>query len=400
MPVTPGASASAGRLAARSDPAGSESGGSARSGSTSPRSEASPGCGTWYAAGCLPGGSPAGIMHHGRPEQARRSDCRSACWSGSPTARSRSSSRRFATNISRGGVFIRTREPKPVGTAPGPRAAPRQRRDGRPRRGAWSAGSQAEDPAARPPTAPGMGVQFTRPRRRASRAMVERMVTAARRSAGLAPGVAAPAPTRRERPAHTPEPTRAPTPTHARGADRGATPAPAAPAPAAAASFRDARAGRPLRPAPRRSSSGRAGPASRPACRPCPCPSSKPSSARHRHRPRHHQLLRRHREGRQALRHPLARGVQHRPLHRGPQRPPQARGGPPRQGPAPHQPASTRSTARSGWSAAPSTPRWSQEIKSKFSYEIVAGDDGLAAVRLGHDTLTPASRSRPWCCAR
>jgi molecular chaperone DnaK len=29
-----------------------------------------------------------------------------------------------------------------------------------------------------------------------------------------------------------------------------------------------------------------------------------------------------------------------------------------------------------------------QDIKSKFAYEIVAGDDGLSAVRLGHDTLS------------
>jgi molecular chaperone DnaK len=115
---------------------------------------------------------------------------------------------KFAVNISRGGVFIRTRDPKEIGTslrlelllATGEVAL---RAEGVVR---WV---QAEDPAARPPKAPGMGVQFAR-LDEASRSLVERMVTLKERR-GVAPGVASPAAVA-PRPERTPPPTRAPDP--------------------------------------------------------------------------------------------------------------------------------------------------------------------------------------------
>src|SRR5512138_3752913 len=82
---------------------------------------------------------------------------------------------KFAVNISRGGVFIRTRDPKPVGT----RVAFELRlQGGEPvvRGQGVVRWVQAEGGPGRPRTAPGMGVQFTgldAP----SRALVERMVT-------------------------------------------------------------------------------------------------------------------------------------------------------------------------------------------------------------------------------
>src|SRR5512138_1195963 len=131
---------------------------------------------------------------------------------------------RFAVNISRGGVFIRTREPKPVGT----RVSLELKLHGGETviRGEgvvrWI---QAESATARPPAAPGMGIQFTDLDER-SRALVERMVTLKERR-GVAPGVAAPAPAA-QRPLHTPAPTRAPTPVipPPLGPPRNATPAP------------------------------------------------------------------------------------------------------------------------------------------------------------------------------
>jgi molecular chaperone DnaK len=115
---------------------------------------------------------------------------------------------RFASNISRGGLFIRTREPKPVGTLlafelrlHGGETVVRGQGVVR-----WI---QREDPAAHPPTAPGMGVQFLELDAR-SREIVERMVTLRERQ-GVAPGVRTPAPVA-PRPAHTPAPTRAPSP--------------------------------------------------------------------------------------------------------------------------------------------------------------------------------------------
>jgi molecular chaperone DnaK len=131
---------------------------------------------------------------------------------------------RFAVNISRGGVFIRTREPRPVGT--------RLALDLRLQTGEtvirgegvvrWI---QVESPTAHPPTAPGMGIQFTDLDER-SRALVERMVSLKERR-GIAPGVASPAPVA-QRPEHTPAPTRAPSPVipPPRGSAPAATPAP------------------------------------------------------------------------------------------------------------------------------------------------------------------------------
>jgi molecular chaperone DnaK len=130
---------------------------------------------------------------------------------------------RFAVNISRGGVFIRTREPKPVGT----RVSLELKLHGGETviRGEgvvrWV---QAKSAAARPPAAPGMGIQFTDLDEK-SRALVERMVTLKERR-GIAPGVAAPAPVAL-RPENTPAPTRAPTPIlPAPRAPSGGTPAP------------------------------------------------------------------------------------------------------------------------------------------------------------------------------
>jgi molecular chaperone DnaK len=81
---------------------------------------------------------------------------------------------RFSANLTRGGVFIRTREPKPVGTA----VAFELRLAGGEKvvRGEgvvrWV---EAEDPSATPPRVPGMGIQFTR-LDAASQAMVEAVV--------------------------------------------------------------------------------------------------------------------------------------------------------------------------------------------------------------------------------
>jgi molecular chaperone DnaK len=135
---------------------------------------------------------------------------------------------RFAVNISRGGIFIRARDPKPVGTAlafelrlAGGEAVVKGKGIVR-----WV---QAEDPAANPPRAPGMGVQFTE-LDAASRALVERMVEL-REHRGLAPGAAGPAPSA-PRPAFTPPPTRAPTPRIPSPPAPGAAPPTLTPSPA------------------------------------------------------------------------------------------------------------------------------------------------------------------------
>ncbi|HYQ80768.1 MAG TPA: TIGR02266 family protein, partial [Anaeromyxobacteraceae bacterium] len=115
---------------------------------------------------------------------------------------------RYVTNVSRGGIFIRTRDPKPVGTMlnlelrlAGGEAVVRARGVVR-----WVA---KEDHSTSPPTAPGMGVQFLA-LDEASKQVVDRIVTL-REERGLAPGLTTPAPVA-ERPAHTPVPTRAPAP--------------------------------------------------------------------------------------------------------------------------------------------------------------------------------------------
>lgn len=108
---------------------------------------------------------------------------------------------RFATNLSRGGVFIRTRSPKPPGTlvafelklATGETVV----------KGLGTVlWSRAEDPHSNPPVAPGMGVQFT-DLDDASRAIIERVME---RREGRGPAVVAP------RLEGTPPATRAPTP--------------------------------------------------------------------------------------------------------------------------------------------------------------------------------------------
>ncbi len=117
---------------------------------------------------------------------------------------------RFSSNLTRGGVFIQTREPRPVGTAvafelrlsTGERVL---RGEGLVR---WI---EAEDPGVAPPRVPGMGIQFTR-LDAPSQAMVEGV--AAEREAR---GVAAPPGRRRAtpqsgpvRPLATPAPSLAP----------------------------------------------------------------------------------------------------------------------------------------------------------------------------------------------
>jgi len=115
---------------------------------------------------------------------------------------------RFAVNISRGGVFIRTREPRPVGTKVAFELKLQTGESVIRGKGVvrWI---QAEKASAHPPPAPGMGIQFT-DLDEASRALVERMVTLKERR-GVAPGVATPSAVA-PRPVHTPAPTRAPTP--------------------------------------------------------------------------------------------------------------------------------------------------------------------------------------------
>jgi len=115
---------------------------------------------------------------------------------------------RFAVNMSRGGLFIRTRDPRPVGTLLALEIRLQTgetviRAQGVVR---WVQKPEGGTPA-RPPLAPGMGIQFTQ-LDEASRSVVDRMVSL-REKRGLAPGAAAPAPVA-PRPAVTPAPTRAP----------------------------------------------------------------------------------------------------------------------------------------------------------------------------------------------
>jgi molecular chaperone DnaK len=111
---------------------------------------------------------------------------------------------RFATNLSRGGVFIRTRSPKPPGTqvafelklANGETVV----------KGLGTVlWSRQEDPHSNPPVAPGMGVQFT-DLDDASRALIERVMDHREKRGVAQPGVVAP---RLDR---VPPPTHAPTP--------------------------------------------------------------------------------------------------------------------------------------------------------------------------------------------
>ncbi len=89
---------------------------------------------------------------------------------------------KFASNVSRGGLFIRTRDPKPVGTTLSfelrlTSGDPVLKGQGVVR---WV---QLENPTASPPTAPGMGVQFTSLDER-SREIVDRIVALKGRGGG------------------------------------------------------------------------------------------------------------------------------------------------------------------------------------------------------------------------
>jgi molecular chaperone DnaK len=137
---------------------------------------------------------------------------------------------RFAVNMSRGGIFIRARDPRPAGTHVSLELRLVTGETILKALGVvrWT---QAEDATARPPKAPGMGIQFTQ-LDTGARALVERMV-ALKEQRGVAPGVAGPAPVA-ARPDLTPLPTRAPgaTPTPSTGAPE-ATPTPPTRAPGA-----------------------------------------------------------------------------------------------------------------------------------------------------------------------
>jgi len=117
---------------------------------------------------------------------------------------------RFAVNMSRGGLFIRTRDPRPVGT---PLALEIRLSTGESVIRAQGVVRWAQRPETKarshPPKTPGMGIQFTQLDDE-SRAVVERMVSLAEKR-GLAPGTATPAPVA-PRPDITPPPTRAPDP--------------------------------------------------------------------------------------------------------------------------------------------------------------------------------------------
>jgi molecular chaperone DnaK len=164
---------------------------------------------------------------------------------------------KFASNISRGGVFIRTREPRPVGTAvtfelrlAGGEAVVKGQGVVR-----WI---QPENPSAQPPVASGMGVQFVELDER-SRELVDRI--AAQKEQRIGPAVVA------DRPSHTPAPTRAPSPAIPPPASAGATPVPRlTPAPAGATPIPT------LTPAPRPAAarSPAAAPAAAPGAPPAP----------------------------------------------------------------------------------------------------------------------------------
>ena len=329
---------------------------------------------------------------------------------------------RFAVNMSRGGLFIRTRDPRPVGTV---LALEIRLQTGEVVIRAQGAVRWVQAPEtgahSRPPLAPGMGIQFTQ-LDDASRSVVDRMVQL-REKRGLAPGVAGPAPVA-ARPTTTPVPTRAPGP--AIPADQPGAAPPLAPTPSPTAAS-DPPVLNPIpRPAPAR-------PSGAPPAIPPPVPAAAPRVPR--------------------------AGVPGMPAQADlslPHRIEQLSGGPARvtidlpDDPVPVTKPSrtiigidlgtTNSCAavvkdgkpyvipsREGYNTVPSivalnarnkivvghlaraqlltNPRqtvWGakrlvgraydspvvQDIKSKFAYEIVAGPEGLAAVRLGSEVLT------------
>jgi molecular chaperone DnaK len=295
---------------------------------------------------------------------------------------------KFATNISRGGVFIRTRDPKPVGTVlnlelrlAGGEAVIRASGVVR-----WIA---AQDPSAHPPTAPGMGVQFLSLDDQ-SRQIVERMVTL-REQRGLAPGLTRPAPTA-ERPARTPEATRAPVPAMPvpPAAPPATTPAPIAPGPPAATAAPKP-PGTPAQAdlsARHRLEQVAAGPARIETGLPDrPVPISNPSrlvigidlgtsnscaAIVKGGRP----YVIPSREGYNIVPSIVALNARHKLVV-----------GHGAKAQLLTNPKNTVWGAKRLVGRAFDSPIV-QEIKSKFAYEIVAGDDGLSAVRLGHDILS------------
>ncbi len=331
---------------------------------------------------------------------------------------------RFAVNLSRGGLFVRARDPRPVGTLLALGDPAGHRRAGDPRPGGGPLGPERARARPSASAAPRRAWASTSPSSTTpSQAVVERMVSLRERR-GLAPGTTPPAPVAaRARPdaalraaalAPLPPPAPPPSPRHPPCSRRRRRPTPApAPAadglpPAAPGGGPDCRSpGQPGLPAqanlslPHRIEQLSTGPARVAIDLPPGAGPGHPAlSHHHRHRPRDHQLLRRGGQGRQALRHPLARGLQHRPLHRGAQRPQPDRRRPPGHGRSSSPTRARRSGAPSGWWGAPTTPPVVQDIKSKFAYEIVAGPEGLAAVKLGPARSSPWSRCRRWCCAR
>jgi molecular chaperone DnaK len=117
---------------------------------------------------------------------------------------------RFAVNMSRGGLFIRTRDVRPVGTVLNLEIRLQTGETVIKAQGVvrWVQAPD-ENARAKPPLSPGMGVQFTQ-LDDTSRSFVDRMV-ALRETRGLAPGAAGPSPVA-SRPAVTPPATRAPPP--------------------------------------------------------------------------------------------------------------------------------------------------------------------------------------------
>ncbi|WP_242392862.1 TIGR02266 family protein [Anaeromyxobacter oryzisoli] len=335
---------------------------------------------------------------------------------------------RFAVNVSRGGIFIRCREPKPLGT---PLSLELKLLGGETvlRAQGVVRWHQAENAGARPATAAGMGVQFTA-LDEPSRALVDRMVALKERR-GATPAPASP------RPAPTPPPTLTPT-----SRPRAATPPPvltptprpqtSTPPPVLTPTPRPQTSTPPpvLTPAPRPQTPTPPPvltPTARPQAAATPPPALAPASAA----PAQADLSQPHRAER------LSDGPAR--LETGlPDRPePIAR---PSRAIIGIDLGTTNSCAaivkggkpyvipsREGYNTVPSivalnararivvghlakaqllaNPRqtvWGakrlvgrpydspvvQEIKSKFAYEIVEGPDGLAAVRLGSETLT------------
>ncbi|MFL5262836.1 MAG: TIGR02266 family protein [Anaeromyxobacteraceae bacterium] len=109
---------------------------------------------------------------------------------------------RFAVNVSRGGFFVRTRDPRAAGTLV---KFTLLLAGGEPAVRGTGVVKWVSEPSAEGRAAPGMGIAFTS-LDDASRVLVDRMVALRERQAAAPPVVV-------ERPLATPPPTRAPTPT-------------------------------------------------------------------------------------------------------------------------------------------------------------------------------------------